>query len=166
MSTTSTPLSQHPVVKTLRAEATDAAWRTAATQFTRLTRDPLVALLGRHLGPDDPALRNKIATFLQTELGTALLSGLLSVGLSAMPPSAGETPHRLARELRVKAMADAADVMADLVMGPLRTVVAFYLQDMGGASGGALPELPRALGALDAPGGAGEAREGARERVV
>jgi hypothetical protein len=47
---------------------------------------------------------------------------------------AGETPQRLARELRVRAMADAGDVVAELLMGPLRQVVSLYLQGVPGAN--------------------------------
>jgi hypothetical protein len=130
---TTTDLLNHPITKTLQSDATEAAWRTAGNQLVKLTREPLVALLSRHLGPDDESMRKKIADFLATEAGTALLAGLLSIGLSAMPTSTGDAPQRLARELRVKAMADMGDLVADVVMGPLRQVMAFYLQDMANA---------------------------------
>ncbi|MCU0655086.1 MAG: sulfite exporter TauE/SafE family protein [Polyangiaceae bacterium] len=139
MSTTS-HLLNHPITKTLQSDATEAAWRTAGNQLVKLTRDPLVGVLSRHLGPDDEAMRKKIADFLTTEAGTALLAGLLSIGLSAMPTTAGDAPQRLARELRVKAMADMGDLVADVVMGPLRQVMAFYLQDLANAPAPA-PEL-------------------------
>jgi hypothetical protein len=130
---TTTDLLNHPITKTLQSDATEAAWRTAGNQLVKLTREPLVGLLSRHLGPDDESLRKKIADFLATEAGTALLAGLLSIGLSAMPTSTGDAPQRLARELRVKAMADMGDLVADVVMGPLRQVMAFYLQDLANA---------------------------------
>lgn len=117
-----------PIMKTLQSDAVDAAWRTAASQFVKLTREPLVAVLSRHLGPEDESLRKKIADFLNTEVGTALLTSVLSVGLSSMPGTVGEAPVRLARELRVKAMTDMGDVVADVLMGPLRQVMAIYLQ--------------------------------------
>jgi len=134
-------LLNHPVAKTLQSDASEAAWRTAGSQLVKLTRDPLVGLLSRHLGPDDPAMRKKIADFLATEAGTAVLAALLSIGLTAMPATAGEVPQRLARELRVKAMADMGDLVADVVMGPLRQVMAFYLQDMANAPSASPPEL-------------------------
>ena len=134
-------LLNHPVAKTLQSDASEAAWRTAGSQLVKLTRDPLVGLLSRHLGPDDPAMRKKIADFLATEAGTAVLAALLSIGLTAMPATAGEVPQRLARELRVKAMADMGDLVADVVMGPLRQVMAFYLQDMANAPSTSPPEL-------------------------
>lgn len=139
MSTT-TNLLNHPITKTLQSDATEAAWRTAGNQLVKLTREPLVGLLSRHLGPDDESMRKKIADFLATEAGTALLAGMLSIGLSAMPTTTSDAPQRLARELRVKAMADMSDLVADVVMGPLRQVMAFYLQDMANA-----PAMPPEL---------------------
>jgi hypothetical protein len=139
----------------LRADATDAAWRTAASQFLKLAREPLVGLLTRHLAPGDEALRARVAVFLTTELGSALLSGVLSAALSAMPEAAGPSASRLARELRVRALADAGDVLADVVLGPLRQVLALSMHGLGplGAAdepAGSLAEGLRTTGA-DAP---------------
>lgn len=134
-----------PFLKQFEGDVLDAAWRTGTGQFVKLARDPLAALISRHLGPGDESLRGKIAAFLETELGTALVSALLSAGLSALPNGTsrmiGLSPAQLARltqELRVKAMADAGDVVADLLMGPLRQLFVAMI-----ASGGLnLPELP------------------------
>lgn len=122
------PPNGHPLLKTLKTDATDAAWRTAGSQFIKLAREPLVALLSRHLGPDDEALRGRIARFLETELGTAMLTALLSVGLSSLPSTGSPIPEKLARELRIRSMADTADVVADVIAEPLRKVMAAYLQ--------------------------------------
>lgn len=119
------------VIETLENDAQDAAWRLAGSQFVKLMRDPLVGVMSRHLSPNDESMRARIAGFLETEVGTALLSAVLSAALSSLPRAAGPVPDRLARELRVRAMADAGDVVADLVMGPMRQVVALYLQDPG-----------------------------------
>jgi hypothetical protein len=126
MTTQKTP---SPLLETLKVDATDAAWRTAGSQFVKLARDPLVGVLCRHLGPDDPALRARVAAFLQTELGGAMLSAVLSAGLTALPPTVGPVPERLARELRVRAMSGVGDTLADVLMGPLREVAALYLRD-------------------------------------
>lgn len=119
------------MLATLEHDAQDAAWRLAGSQFVKLMRDPLVGLLSRHLAPGDESMRARIAAFLDTEIGAAMLSAMLSAALSALPRAAGPAPDRLARELRVRAMTDAGDVVADLVMGPLRQVMALYLQDPG-----------------------------------
>jgi hypothetical protein len=116
------------VAQVLAVDGTDAAWRIAGSQFVKLVKEPAIALLQRNLGvEDDASMRVKLAAFLDTELGVALLSALLSAGLVALPttdPVAG----RLARELRVKFMAGAGDALADVLMGPLRQVAVMYLQ--------------------------------------
>ena len=121
------------LTQTIKVDASEAAWRTAGSQFVKLAREPLVGLLTRHLAPGDDAFRARLAAFLETELGTALLASMLSASLSALPQTAGDVPQKLARELRVRAMADAGDVLADVLMGPLRQVMALYLQDPQGA---------------------------------
>jgi hypothetical protein len=154
---------QHPVFNALRADATDAAWRTAASQFVKLAREPLVGLLTRHLAPGDDVMRAKVAAFLTTELGGALLSVALSAALSALPESAGPVPSKLARELRVRALADAGDVLADVVMGPLRQVLALSVHGLGPL---AAVEAPAVLeeGMAGREGASHEASVGAAER--
>lgn len=125
-----------PILTTLKTDATDAAWRTAGSQLVKATRDPLAALLMRHLGPEDDALRGKIGAFLQTELGASMLSALLSVGLSTMPQT--DVTQKLSRELRIRAMAGTSDVMADVFMQPLREVMATALRDV-------VPAIPKTL---------------------
>lgn len=115
-------------LKTLEGDAKDAGFRLAGKQFVKLTREPLVAFLAGQLGPDDPSMRAKIGRFLDTELGEALVATLLSLGLSMLPEQTGEIPKRLARELRVQAMTDVGDVVADLLMAPLRDVISNMLR--------------------------------------
>ena len=81
--------------ETLEVDATEAAWRLAGSQFVKLAKEPIVAL-SRHLGPDDESMRGKIAAFLDTRLGAAILSGVLSAGLSAMPLPPNDVAQRLA----------------------------------------------------------------------
>jgi hypothetical protein len=131
-----------PVLDTLQSDASDAAWRLAGSQFLKLSREPLVGLLQRHLGPDDNALRARIATFLETPIGNAVLGSLLSVGLAALPPSMGDKPGRLAKELRIKAMTDAGELVADVLMGPLRQVISTYLSDSPNGMFGSGPGAP------------------------
>ncbi|HEU4533115.1 MAG TPA: hypothetical protein VFS00_03320, partial [Polyangiaceae bacterium] len=124
---------------TLQHDALEAGWRTAGAQLVKLAREPLVGLLSRHLGPGDESMRARIAAFLETELGTAMLSSLLSVGLSVVPGVKGPVAERLSRELRVKAMSGAADALADVVMGPLRQVMMLYAKDLGSMVEAAVP---------------------------
>jgi hypothetical protein len=121
------------VLKTLEADAHEAAWRTAGSQFLKLTREPLIAFLQRHLAPGDEAFRGKIAAFLDTEVGCAMLAALLAAGLTAMPAGGGvggDVTARIAKELRVRSMADAGNLVAEVLMGPLRQVMATYLRDV------------------------------------
>ena len=143
-------LAQHPVVKTLQTDANEATWRIAGSQLLKLTREPLVALLSRHLGPEDESMRKRVATFLATDLGSSLLSAGLSMGLAAMPASAGDAPQRLAREMRIRSMAGVGDIVAEVISGPLRQVMAYYIKDMENAPSAMLPpELTEGhLGAL------------------
>jgi hypothetical protein len=117
------------LLKLLEGEATDAGWRLAGKQFLKMTREPIIAFLSRQLG-DDESIRAKVAAFLETDLGEALFASMISMGLSMLPETTGEIPKRLAKELRVHAMTDVGDVVADLLMGPLRQVAVMYLQNV------------------------------------
>lgn len=129
------------ILKMLEGDATDAGWRLAGSQFIKLTREPLVAFLSRQLGEEgDETMRKKIGDFLNTELGEALVASLLSMGLSMIPQTAaGEIPQRLAKELRVRAMSEAGDVVADLLMGPLRQVATLYLSNVNAVAQSVAP---------------------------
>lgn len=138
---TTTPASEETdkkrqLLKLLEGEATDAGWRLAGKQFLKMTRDPIVAFLSRQLGDDD-SVRAKVAEFMKTDLGEALLASMISMGLQMLPETTGEIPKKLAKELRVHAMTDVGDVVADLLMGPLRQVAVMYLQNV--------PKEPAAL---------------------
>ncbi|HEU4409978.1 MAG TPA: hypothetical protein VFS43_32285 [Polyangiaceae bacterium] len=138
----------------LQNDALEAGWRTAGAQFVKLAREPLVGLLSRHLGPGDESMRARIAAFLETELGTAMLASLLSVGLTVVPGVKGPVAEKLARELRVKAMSGAADALADVVMGPLRQVMMTYTKDLGAIVEASVP--PSLVEAAKAEVGVGE----------
>jgi hypothetical protein len=143
---------KNDLMKMLEGDAVDAGWRLAGLQFLKLTHEPLVAFLSRQMG-DEPGLKEKIGAFLGTELGKALVASFLSMGLSIVPANAFgvEYTRRLARELRVKAMTDVGDVVADLLMGPLRQVAVLYLQNMGTKDKAANPTLPADTPRVTAP---------------
>lgn len=129
MSETPSPSKSQPsLVDRAKAESEAAAWRVAALQFTKLTRDPLVGAISRHLAPGDESVRARVAAFLDTEAGKALVAGLLGVTLGALPPTLGPVPAKLAEELRVQSMSGAGDLVADVIMGPLREVMSTYLR--------------------------------------
>lgn len=130
------------VLTTVKEDAQDAAWRTGGRQFVKLAQEPLVALLQRHLSPDDVGMRAKIAMFLQTDLGKAVVGSVLSIGLAAVPGDEKLTAitQRLSKEVRTESMSLLGDLVAEVVMGPLRSVIALYLQDAEGLIQQALPK--------------------------
>ena len=117
------------LTQTLATDAGEAAWRTAGSQFVKLTREPLIGLLSRHLAPGDESARARIAAFLETEIGAAIVGAFLSVAIGAVPGPAAKHAARMSQELRIAAMAGAGDVLADLLTGPLLQVARLYLQD-------------------------------------
>lgn len=120
---TSCETTTQKIVSAAKADATDAGWRIAGKQLVRLARDPLAALLARNVAPDDESLRLRVAAFLSTEAGEALLAMGLSLALMAAPNVAAEVSDRLSRELRVRALSDGGDMLAEVLMAPLRQVL-------------------------------------------
>lgn len=122
------------VVNTAKADASKSGVRIARKQLLKLMRDPLVAYLAGNLGDGSESARKKAADFLSSELGEALMSGLVGVGLSTIPDSmGGQYKVMLAEELRVHGMTEVGDQVADLLMGPLRQVLSMFAGSMGPA---------------------------------
>lgn len=119
------------VLSQLELEAQAAALRTAMRQLTKLIHEPLAAALAAQLTPaggDPAAMKAKVGEFLKSEIGSALVASLLSLGISSIPANVipGLTQERQAsasRELRIGAMTAAGDTLLDLVMEPLRNVL-------------------------------------------
>ena len=105
-------------------EGSEAGTRLAVRQLVKLIKEPLVSRLSGHLGDNDPSTRAKVSSFLETELGEALLMSLLAMGLGFLPGALGQDQlTALTKELRVSAMTNVGDTVADLLMGPLRQVL-------------------------------------------
>lgn len=123
---TSTP----SVVSVAKNEAMIAAKRTAAKQLVKLVREPLVAAIGDQFG-DDPTTRKKIGKFLNTQLGEALVSIVLSFGISMLPGMPVANMQNISKdfadELRVKGMTDVGEFFAELMMGPMREIISSYI---------------------------------------
>lgn len=113
----------------IKSEATEASFYIAANQATKMVRDPLAALLARNLGDDSPEFRAQISRFLRTEMGTALVSGVLSMAVEVAPI---DPKYRapLARSMRVNAMAGFGNELVDVFAEPLRNVMSLYLQGL------------------------------------
>jgi uncharacterized protein YjbI with pentapeptide repeats len=112
----------------------DAAWRVAASQLVKLAQDPLVQSL-RRFQPNIPILPS--AQFFESDLGKASVSSLLSLGAAYLPPS--PTSKRAAKELRLLALTEIGDTIADLLTVPLCQIATDYLS--GDAPQLATPEL-------------------------
>ena len=102
----------------------EASMRMMSSQLVKLTREPLVALLTRNLGlEDNESSRAKVAMFLKSPLGDAMVSGMLSMGVASLPVK-NDIKQLVSRELRLRAMGTAMDEAVDLIMEPFRTVTA------------------------------------------
>ncbi len=124
------PIDPSAIKNEIKDNANEAKYRIGAKQLVKLVRDPVAALVARKLGAgDDESLRKKLSIFLMTDVGTAMLEGLLGGALSGLPIES-ETREKLARELRVDSMSRLGDSLADVVMDPLRQVITMYLKDM------------------------------------
>lgn len=120
-------------------EISEAGWRVAGSQATRLSTDAMIGLLARLLGltPGMPEYE-RLLQLLRSAGGKAAVAFLLSMVLER----AGA--ERLAHELGVQAMERIADGAIDVVMAPVREFVAALLR---GES--VEPEAPHK--ALEAP---------------
>lgn len=111
----------------VKSEISEASYRVAASQFVKMVRDPLAALIVRHIGHEDDSARNKIGSFLRTDIGYAFVSSVLSVVVGHFGDT--EMTRSLSRELRVGAMAEISDSIADLIAEPLRKVISELILD-------------------------------------
>jgi len=129
MATAPVPTAKHErvmkIADTLEGIADDtreASMRMMSSQLVKLTREPLVALLTRNLGlEDNESSRAKVAMFLKSPLGDAMVSGMLSMGVASLPVK-NDIKQLVSRELRLRAMGTAMDEAVDLIMEPFRTV--------------------------------------------
>jgi hypothetical protein len=102
----------------VKADGTDAAWRTAAKQAVRAVRAPLGALLSKNLPGGVVGL---VLSQLDTDNGEALLAFVIGHTMTYVPQFACDAKlMRLAKELRVGGMTHYTDMLADAVLKPLR----------------------------------------------
>lgn len=92
----------------LKEEAKEAAAKVATDNFVAMTKSKVIAILNRN-GMDNKTTK-KIASFIETDLGKAIYTVLLSGLMSALPEKVGPVNTvELASQLRVKAMAEFGD---------------------------------------------------------
>lgn len=116
-------------VNNARRDGRKMATRMAGKQIVKAIQEPLVAALAAQLGPGDEALKAKIALFLATDIGKALLGGLVSAGLSAANGTIIKKSDQmvicaeLAEDMKIEAGAVAMDAVVDVIMGPARSII-------------------------------------------
>jgi len=144
---TSNPASLYERFKKGAAEEIpEAGIRVAARQMVKLTVEPLAALLA---GPNaEPSARTAAASFLRSPLGKTMVGSVTGMALQQLVAKATNAEERtfwsrVAKELRVEAMATGGDMLADVVMEPLRAIMTNAI------SGLSLPEAPSSGGQLN-----------------
>lgn len=102
---------------TVKSNATQAAWRSAALSVTKSVRAPLIAAVCKKLTPDQ-------AQTFQAFMKTAEGRGLLSLILGAIPLFVPQLQvdsrmEKLAEELRIAGLQVASDKIFDVALAPI-----------------------------------------------
>lgn len=99
----------------LKVNAEDAAYRVAATQMTSGTKAAILAIMEKQ-GQGSERIK-AISEMLDTEVGSALVAGLLGLGLQ-YAPMVSEDPRaqRLADEFQVAGMATVGNAVVGIAM--------------------------------------------------
>jgi hypothetical protein len=104
---------------TVKCDATDAVWRTAARETVRSVHQPMSAFLA---GQNLPAgVVSVLAAALKTDAGEAVLGFILGNTMPFVPHFRGNPRlERLAKELRVLGLEHFTTKLAEAVLSPLR----------------------------------------------
>ena len=143
---------EQKIARTLETISNDGkamALRAGAKQAVKLVQTPLVTALAAKMAPGDEAMRQKIALFLATDVGEAVIGLMLSLatqvgaGKIAKDPSHVKLLGDLSRELYLESGAKAMDFVADIAMGPVREGMGVMIGMLdSGVAMTALPEMP------------------------
>lgn len=113
----------------LKADSKDAAYRVAGTQIIKIAKNGLLNLL-RSKGVENKQIET-ISNFLDTEVGTAILSASVGVMFNYIPPfNKDERAKTLAREFRVGGMALAGNLLADKALADLLPKMSTILESL------------------------------------
>jgi len=112
------------VLTAVKHDAKEAARRTAANQLLKTVKTPLIKALSAKFGNEA-----MVAAFLETPIGEAVLGMTLAVALGLVPVEGAKTSavHALAEEVRIQSATKVTDLLADVLLDPLRNVLSSYL---------------------------------------
>lgn len=110
-------------VATAKSDTFDATWRVVANQTVRMVRDPLIALVSNHFSPGDEVLRKRITSLLATDIGEAIVSGVIAFLCNLAPEKFSFIPEPLQKEFRVRSYALGIDFFIELIAKPLRQML-------------------------------------------
>lgn len=112
--------------------ASEGSVRIVAKQIVVRTRPIIVDLLTKQFGKKDKSFGAKLTMMLESPLGTAFHAMILSFLINAMPQKLRDKVpfvERVVEELRISSVADAGNMVADMVLGPLMELASMYFQN-------------------------------------
>lgn len=112
----------------LKGEGKDAAWQVAANQTVKAAANTVTSVMKRKKMSRTKVAQ--VASLLETDIGKALFSFGLGAAISASPLGDGAKMKRLARELRVKAMREGGDMIADIASDPAIELIQSIVSDL------------------------------------
>jgi hypothetical protein len=113
----------------LKADSKDAAFRVAGTQIIKIAKNGVLNVL-RSKGIENERIET-ISNFLDTEIGTAVLSAFVGVAFNYIPPfNKDERAKTLAREFRVGGMTLAGNLLADKALADLLPKMSQILESL------------------------------------
>lgn len=112
------------VMDMVKDDAANAMYRVASHQISKGVKTAILALLERQ-GSNSDGLK-AASEMLDTEMGSAIISLLLGLGIGNLPIEAMKEDHRvqkIAEELRIGGMATAGNVAMEMVMEHIMPVI-------------------------------------------
>lgn len=133
---TSTQTSGGMGVSKYHGEMLDAGYRIAGNQIVRTVQSAARAAVLRNLPAGGASIRERVGEFLASGGGKFIVTAVSATFATALPLE-GAVKQRIARHLRIETLALGGDAIAEIVMAPLRHVLA---QVRGTDAGPGLPE--------------------------
>lgn len=111
----------------VKNDLSQASIRIQARQLLNMVQEPIAANLAAKIDPgnSDPGMKDKLIMFFSTESGKAIFGILVSMLVETLGLD-NETIKAINKEIRIESMAVIGDEVADVVMGPLREVLANF----------------------------------------